>query len=261
MNTKKLDRDELYSIIGKHSMLFKFGKKEYMQKFQEGEVYMNRIQYYIDLAKEKNDEFIGDEFEATIPLNNVTMQMLEPDTGNLLGEAKGNLNLTYGDIKKYPIYCLFSLNFNNVIDNILYVDDNRLEVRYEFTSEQMEQIKKYFGDTVVAITDPDKFIEKILNYSKSNNICCMNGGVKYYSNNQKEHLVDCKENPDNIAFWKREKYKEQQEYRIMLCQENEKEKIIDIGNIKDITKLLSTEEILNTYAIFTYQLKEEECLS
>ena len=52
----------------------------------------------------------------------------------------------------------------------------------------------------------------------------------------------------NIAFWKRESYKEQQEFRIVIPKENcAKDHIeLDIGDISDISKMFSTEQVLSS---------------
>ena len=73
--------------------------------------------------------------------------------------------------------------------------------------------------------------------------------VKYYNENDLEHKEDIERDKKRIAFWKRDIYTYQQEFRFFefdckvedFCE-------IDIGSLNDISQIIETEKLLNTYA-------------
>lgn len=71
-----------------------------------------------------------------------------------------------------------------------------------------------------------------------------------------EHLKQVQGDNSRIAFWKREKYSYQQEYRFLIHDFVDDYLSVEIGDISDITELLKTEELLNTYLKITFKIKE-----
>ena len=73
--------------------------------------------------------------------------------------------------------------------------------------------------------------------------------VKYYYQNNLEHKKDIERDKKRIAFWKRDIYSYQQEFRFFgfnskvedFCE-------IDIDSLHDISQIIETEKLLNTYA-------------
>lgn len=61
-----------------------------------------------------------------------------------------------------------------------------------------------------------------------------------------------------IAFWKREKYSYQQEYRFLVHDFVDDHLSVDIGDISDITDIVKTEELLNTYLEIQFKVKQTE---
>ena len=73
-----------------------------------------------------------------------------------------------------------------------------------------------------------------------------------------EHLKQVQKDNSRIAFWKRDKYKYQQEYRFLIHDFVDDHLSVDIGDISDITDLLKTEDLLNTYIEITFKVKSIE---
>ena len=82
--------------------------------------------------------------------------------------------------------------------------------------------------------------------------------VQYYSSNSFEHLKQVQEDNSRIAFWKRQKYAYQQEYRWLADTEVDDFLSIDIGDISDITELIKTTDLLNLYIQIDFKIKEKE---
>lgn len=251
MEEKKLSMDEVKKIVGNQSMLMKFGKEEYMKSFQKGEIYMNNLDYYINLEKESNDEYIGDKFEASLVLKNINFKLYEVGSDKLIAQGIGKNSETNFISKKYPIICLFCLDSSNITDNNFFPNKNLLQVSYKFHDEQIEQLKK-FGDSVVIITDPKAFIDKIK--EATHDIEVIDKKIKYYKENQKDYIEDVINEKKMVAFWKQEKYKRQNEYRIMICRETDEPLRLNIGDINNITKLLPSITVLGCYVTVDYNL-------
>ena len=82
--------------------------------------------------------------------------------------------------------------------------------------------------------------------------------VQYYGFNNLEHLKQVRKDNSRIAFWKREKYSYQQEYRLIVHDFVDDHLSIDIDDISDISDLIKAEELLNTYVEITYKVKPLE---
>ena len=83
--------------------LLKINSKEIIEKTQNGSFYMNSLQYYRDLYKDKNDEIIGDPFEGKIYVHNAIM--------NVNGEkiVIKDDGLSTPNENDY-VYCMFGVN-------------------------------------------------------------------------------------------------------------------------------------------------------
>ena len=69
--------------------------------------------------------------------------------------------------------------------------------------------------------------------------------ISYYEEDSTVHFANVIKGVNHIAFSKREEYFSlQQEYRFLADIEVQKEFILDIGNIEDITSLYAIEDFL-----------------
>ena len=79
------------------------------------------------------------------------------------------------------------------------------------------------------------------------------GVVNYYNKDEDNAnmLLSLLHGMHNIAFWKRDTYKVQQEFRIVLWKKDANKDYIefDIGDISDISKVISIEEALSIQII------------
>ncbi len=236
-------------------MLVKFGSEENLTKLQHGQLYMKNLQYYVDLEKNTSDEDVGDKYDGQMMLEDTKVTLVDYETKELFREYTATRVSMGLGFSKCPVFCIFSFDDRNRINAELNGDN--LRVRYEFTEEQRTKLNN-FGTHALIIENTNEFIERIQNSLLSNEIGYSRGFVQYYSFNNIEHFRQVKEDNTKIAFWKRQKYAYQQEYRFLAHTTVDDHLIIDIGNITHITQLVETKSLLNTYVEGNYGVKIKE---
>ena len=132
-----------------------------------------------------------------------------------------------------------------------------LTVRYQFTEEQLAKMPS-FGDSVLIIKNADEFFNRVKDALLANNIGYSRDFVSYYGFNNVDHLKQIQKDNLRIAFWKRQKYEYQQEYRLVAHTEVDDYLCVEIGDISDITEIMKTEQLLNTYLEVTFSIKPME---
>lgn len=168
--------------------------------------------------------------DGKMPIYDMNANIYSADGEQIMTAKVPSIELDFGYLD-CPLLCLFSINCFS-----------------EFTYEQKEKMK-VFGEKCIIITDPNEFIYKIKKTAQKYNFNVYDGKVKYYTKNSQEHINEVLQNNLMSAFWKRDRYSYQNEYRI-LCDLKVKFKdhyILNIGSIRDITKVLDTNEILGSH--------------
>ena len=107
-----------------------------------------------------------------------------------------------------------------------------------------------FGDTALVIKDFGEFIRRAVNAAKDRGYELHHREASYYDEKDEVQMemTDClTRGLYHIAFYKRERYRHQQEYRLAVNKERTGEDHIelDIGDISDISVKVSTEQILD----------------
>ena len=108
-----------------------------------------------------------------------------------------------------------------------------------------------FGDTALAILDTDEFKKRIFEAAQKENMEAHFGKVYYFdeSIDGGNLIISLLRGMWNIAFWKRKRYTYQQESRFVFKINGEKKDhlLLDIGDISDISKVVSAKTILDGY--------------
>ncbi len=237
------------------SVLLKFGAEENLRKLQSGQFYMKNLQYYVDLENATADEDIGDKYDGQMMLQDVKISMYTIDTHDFIGQftaPAASFNLGY---LKCPVFCMFMMDYRNHVSEELNGDI--LTVRYQFTEEQLSKMPN-FGDSVLVIKNGNEFFSRVKKALLSHDIGYSRDFVSYYGFNRVEQLEQIQKDNLRIAFWKRDKYEYQQEYRLVAHTEVDDFLCVDIGDISDITELLKTEVLLNTYLEVSFAVKQPE---
>ena len=115
-----------------------------------------------------------------------------------------------------------------------------------------------FGDSVLIIKNADEFFNRVKDALLANNIGYSRDFVSYYGFNNVDHLKQIQKDNLRIAFWKRQKYEYQQEYRLVAHTEVDDYLCVEIGDISDITEIMKTKQLLNTYLEVTFSVKPME---
>ena len=235
------------------SLLMKFGSEENLKKLQAGQLYMKNLKYYVDLEKTTDDEDVGDKYDGQMVLQDIKINMYTVDTNKFIAQFNAptaSLDLGYSQC---PVFCMFMFDYRNHVEE--HLDGENLTVKYQFTEEQLKKMPN-FGDSVLIIKNGDEFVNRVKKGLLNAGYGFTRDHVQYYAFNNVEHLKQVQKDNSRIAFWKRDKYSYQQEYRFLVHDFVDDYLSVDIGDISDITQLLRTEELLNTYLEITFKVKE-----
>ena len=239
-------------------MFIKFGKEEYLLEMQSGKLYMQNLQSFIDLEKTSGVLGVGDKYDGLLPFTNVQATLIDPKTNALMIQMQCPVVEFNFGYTKCPIFCMFLFDYRNYVKH--EQTNNKLTIYYEFTKKNKECINKDFGSHALAVTNHQEFFRRINLVFQKNGYAVKCARVNYYDEhiNSKEHMYDVFSDNSRVAFWKREAFKHQQEFRYMITNiDINKPIIIDIGNIADITHLLPVEKLLDTHAKITHDIEEE----
>lgn len=235
------------------SLLMKFGSEENLKKLQAGQLYMKNLKYYVDLEKTTDDEDVGDKYDGQMVLQDIKINMYTVDTNKFIAQFNAptaSMDLRY---LQCPVFCMFMFDYRNHVEE--HLDGENLTVKYQFTEEQLKKMPN-FGDSVLIIKNGDEFVNRVKKGLLDAGYGFTRDYVQYYAFNNVEHLKQVQKDNSRIAFWKRNKYSYQQEYRFLVHDFVDDYLSVDIGDISDITQLLRTEELLNTYLEITFKVKE-----
>lgn len=235
------------------SMLMKFGSEKNLKKLQAGQLYMKNLKYYVDLEKTTDDEDVGDKYDGQMMLQDVKISMYTVDTHEFIAQFDAPLSSMNLGYLGCPVLCMFMFDYRNHVEE--YLEGENLTVKYQFTEEQLKKLPN-FGDSVLIIKNRDEFANRVKKGLLDAGYGFTMDHVQYYAFNNMEHLKQVQGDNSRIAFWKREKYSYQQEYRFLIHDFVDDYLSVEIGDISDITELLKTEELLNTYLEITFKIKE-----
>ena len=225
------------------SMLMKFGSEENLKKLQKGQFYTKNLQYYVDLEKASDDDNVGDRYEGQMVLENVQITMYDYETGAFVAQLDAptaSMDLGY---LKCPVFCMFMYDYRNHVSEELNGDI--LKVRYQFTEKQLSKLPE-FGSHVLIIKNGNEFVDRVKKGLLREGYGFTRDFVQYHMGNSLEHLQEVAQNDMRIAFWKRDKYDFQQEYRILVHTQVDDSLSVDIGDLSDITDLMKTSDLSKT---------------
>ena len=228
-------------------MLFKFSKKCHLESLQKGKLYMRNLQYYIDLEIASGKIGVGDRYDGLMPLVNANVTAIDNETNALIMKAffpVAQMNFGY---TKHPAFCTYMLDYRNYRDARL--NGSIMSVDYQVPDNHKNDIRE-LGNHVLIIKDGTEFIRRIEAGFENEGLRSTRDLVKYYDDkiNTLQHMQDVYNNNYRIAFWKRKGFEPQQEYRFFILNreiETDDSLTVDIGNIEDITQIITTEEMLN----------------
>lgn len=212
--------------------IVKFQNKEIIEKIQSGKMYLKNLEWFREKERQTGDMTIGDLLEGMLHISEGYMQIYDSD-----GKVIECVPLTDS-----AITTSFSNAFVFCATNIFPDESGHV------FADNQKPVFKEFGDTALVIENKGEFIKRIYKAAKELGYEVFYGVVNYYNKDEDNAnmLLSLLHGMHNIAFWKRDTYKVQQEFRIVLWKKDANKDYIefDIGDISDISKVISIEEAL-----------------
>ena len=217
--------------------IVKIQNKEIIKKIQSGKMYLKNLEWFREKERQTGDMTIGDLLEGMLHISEGYMQIYDSD-----GKAIECVPLTDS-----AITTSFSNAFVFCATNIFPDESGHV------FADNQKPVFKEFGDTALVIENKGEFIKRIYKAAKELGYEVFYGVVNYYNKDEDNAnmLISLLDGMHNIAFWKRDTYKVQQEFRIVLWKKDANEDYIefDISDISDISKVISIEEALSIQII------------
>lgn len=215
--------------------LIKFQDEEKIDYLRSGIIYANTFNYYRNKEQETGDPDLGDEYEAMIHIQNGYIYFPDSEKVKILED-----NLIQTSYSNDYVFCMFGISFTGE--------------NYTFTDKQKDKMLT-FGDKALIVLDFEEFKKRVIKGANDNDCVVYFGKVQYYDTHVDggNFLFSLTKGMWNVAFWKRKRYSYQQEYRFLFVpnhreKQNIKDHIeINIGDISDITKVVSSRELLDSY--------------
>lgn len=249
MSVKKLSDFEKYKEM---KMLVKFLKKEYLQDLLDGNLYMNKLGFFIDLEKEEQNKGQGDKYEAAFVTKFQNGKLMLSGTDKVIGTIKtGDVIERYENVTKAPVFCCTILTGENL--EVISETDDVLTVKPMFNEEQKSKLLSDFGDKAVVLTND--FIQKVGSKLVEQNMNMTFGQIEYVDNS----VVDTArkksfdEGSLEMFFWKDEYFQYQQEFRlVVLGKFIENHFILNIGDISEKSKVMNTVDFFES-SVFEFE--------
>lgn len=200
-----------------------FNKLEYAESFLEGNIRFNPLRDYVLIEDGRKDSREGLKFNLQSNKTKVVFRI-----GNksiLIPNLSGSIKYSSDRILEKKCLCLTMNKYT--------IDLEKNELSFQGITE--EEINK-FGEYIVIILNPEKFINKISSYFDKENIFFENRNVEYKDFSKFHGEIK------NEGFVKDIKYKTENEYRILADINQEGIKTINIGSLRDIALRVSYEE-------------------
>lgn len=206
----------------------------YAEKFlNEGEMFCNTLQYFIDLERIHGDSDRGDEFEGTshiIQQENLDLN-IKLHIHSFDGEKITKV-ITEKDIvspmyiqpivKNYNIFCMYAMK--GLLSN---------GEHYALNKGMPE-----LGEYAIGIYNMEEFIRRVVKAAKDSMLDVLGNFINYYDDENETKIFNDKER----IFSKRKKYNDsnQSEYRFVFFsgKSNQEPMYLRIGSIEDIACLI-----------------------
>lgn len=255
METTNDLQEEFKRIISKNRLLIKFGNKKNLESLQNGCIYMKNLKYYASL--EDDGSGVPDNQEGMFVMDNIDFELRDIKTKDVVARGvakKGKLDF---GIMKSPIFCLYNMDVRNLRDINVDMDAHEISGDLCFSDVQKSKLP-LLGDYALVILDTLEFEKRICQALEGLDLKYELRSVQYHNNNTIEGYY-CLNTIDDIPFVKRKnKFEYQQEYRLYISNKQVNDHFeLQIGDIKSITKLVPTKELLEMSAIYKTIIKEK----
>ena len=213
----------------------------YADDLVKGKIYLNPLEYYRGIEKvisrnfdktENRNTAINDYLEGSVAsVNPKDLERFGLDWDDELKNALvGNVHLLSEDLKYLKVFCLYTFIFD---------PEKRIAIK------PSQKISQFGNKYAVIINDTSAFIKRIINCLRENDgynkIVAFKGEfVRYYENDEKTKLLS--------VFNKTNDFEWEQEFRFVFPEESQNLEpiVLQIGDISDITTVVTVDEFLNS---------------
>ncbi|MGN9169482.1 hypothetical protein ACTNAS_15820 [Paenibacillus polymyxa] len=229
----------------KAMFLIKFGQKEHLESLQKGNLYLNNLDYFIQMEKRNNKKGRGDKSEASLILTDVALKFINHDSNELsftLDSAKTSLRMD--EVLAKPVFCMMWIGIEDF--EVIKEDEDEVEAKLSFDAEQQKEMVSEFGDYALVI-DAGRFMEALETTLNQMKLRFATGKVDYinYSTNKNEHLLELMENDLAVYFKKDHSLSYQKEFRAVILNKDIEEPLtINIGDMTSFSGILPSAPLL-----------------
>ena len=238
------------------TVLKMFQSQEYANNFMSGKLFANTLSYYKQEEKQRN-QFDPHEGTYRYPVNDAILTFttkqetfnITPDNGLLSFSMMPNF------IARVNVFCMYTLRVHpDELPNPNDLPDSLTEYTHHFSIDPICQ--KDFGEHLVVVTNPKAFsnrlentLSKMLDRREIRRYQAKE--VTYSEFNIPSDYAASSTYSIEPAFTKRPKFAHEKETRIVIDfnDNHNKSRVIDIGNISDITQYVKTSEFVSKAVI------------
>lgn len=219
--------------------LVKFIQKQYLNDFLNGSLFMNNGEYFNEMEKE-HGKGIGDKNDSNYVFSKNTEIILKYENKEIKIPCDNPLlKLGY---EKFPMFCMFCLDDRNI--NKSYIENNELHQIYHLDLDIKSKIKNDFNSydyMAVIILDNAKFCNRIKLSIEENQYEYAMDIINYVDYDKDKYSIK----EFNPSYFKENLFSHQQEWRLQIQENLKCPYVLNIGEIKDIVKILTLDEFLD----------------
>ncbi|UMZ73029.1 hypothetical protein [Natranaerofaba carboxydovora] len=231
-------------------ILAKFGEKKHLEELQKGKLFMKNFQFHINKEKEEKNKGLGDKNEATKIFYNPIIQITDPTTKETRNIETQKAEIRLDKHVKKPVFCLTRLDAKDFI--IKEINEDYMEAQLS-VDKGRKKVLKQFGPYSLLISN-NQFVERLK--QKLDNFIFKRAIYEDKADN-KNFIELFKEDDPDLFFYKDTYFMNQNEKRLVLFGENvEDYKVLDIGDLSDMSYLTETNKLLSGELVVRYPAKE-----
>lgn len=247
----KMDiRKELKEFFGERPLFYiKFTREEKWAKdILEGKLFMNKVDCYRKLELNSGEKGQGDLSELKAKIIPLEVKLKSKNTNVVIPLKVRSLEFELDEDKHKLVFCITGLTIDDmIIDSYC---QNSVKLRFPYKEKDADLLRKEFGEYVVVL-NPKQFEENISNTLNNEGIGWIFGKVKYTCENSLERIEAFSNSIPERFLYKDLEFQYQKEYRLVLDENIDNNKILSIGSlyngggIQRIEDFLTTEIVLN----------------
>jgi len=240
--------------FSKFDFFVKFVQSKFANDIVEGKLFMNNLQYYIDLEEDTRKKGQGDRFEGAEVYKGDLFIMMGED---VIGTSEGYVTIKDINVGKVAVFCCTRFTENDFV--IVDTDSNQetITVNLDINENDKNHIIENFGDKAVLL--PNRFPNIIKEAAREQGIIIANKDVKYVNYNvyDERRREAFETGHQDIVFYKDDFFKSQKEYRIAITDRLvEKNTTFTVGKLNDFNSIRDTKEFMNDFTMkITSKLK------